>query len=89
MIGVWIKFTSQVGWDQINVSSPRAPAWRLCWIEDDGREWTHIYAFRRRMDAELALAALERNGVTLRDFQEIVVGEEWKWNKVMIESLQW
>jgi hypothetical protein len=37
----------------------------------------------------VALSALERNGVNLRDFQEIVVGKEWKWNKLMIEALRW
>lgn len=64
--------------------------WRISWrgLKDCGESWSDEMGFARREDAELALEALRKAGVTLEDFDAIGT-EHLPYRQIICEALRW
>jgi hypothetical protein len=62
-------------------------AWRIVY-EEAGCSWASTTGFGSKRDAEMALAALRRNGMTLYGLP-LDTDDPPEYVKVMIETLRW
>ena len=88
IVGVWIEHTSLIDWDGGPLHIGR-PAWRLSWFDREGLDWSHQTPFPTPGDALRAMNSLHAIGVTLKDFLEMPLEGEWKYDQVMLDSLGW
>jgi hypothetical protein len=89
MTGVWVSQSPLIPNEGGEWEENCENGWRITWIGEDGEEWSCSARFMRKIDAEMALAGLERAGITHHDLMSMPLEDEWEHEHIIYESLQW